>query len=235
MKTTHADPKCGPKSVAETVEIENEVGVERGTAGLPTTFVARQGPGRPTIELLADVVARRGYCNRANQPARPPLSLGSRLRSRRPRGGRLAVVTLEYESGSGRLKNTIGSYGRPAKGTLARKSSLAAAGLLDDVDVALPRHPASRMTQIRRTRGRGSCSASNSPVSAAQAASSPWVQCNARDVLESFILGSNLMRGQAQPSARMPRLGTGGGNVPNIVPRSGQVCQMDGGWVGLRR
>ncbi len=47
-----------------------------------------------------------------------------------------AVVTLEYESGAGRLKNTIRFYGCPAKETLAGKSFVAAAGLVHVEDVA---------------------------------------------------------------------------------------------------
>ncbi len=49
---------------------------------------------------------------------------------------------------------------------------------------------------------------------------------NASDVLELFIQGLKLPRGQVPPSAPMHRVSAGWSNVPDIVLRLRQVCQF---------
>lgn len=175
MKTTLPGPRCGPMSLTTAVAFGDESGVEWGITGLPTALVTRHGTGTADHQT-ADRLRRLAGAIAAgvNRPHRPPQLLGFRLRSRRSRVRRLgAVNALEYKSDAACLKNKIRFYNCLGEATLAGKPFLAAAGLLDDAEVALARHPASRPTPIRRISGRGSRSATDSRTAAPMRPATP--------------------------------------------------------------
>ncbi len=195
--------------------------VERGPAGIPTSFVASFGSGRPVIAILAEYDALPGLSQEA-VPTRSPRdgadwghACGHHLFGAGSLGAALAVADGIR---SGAIQGTVRLYGTPAEEGGGAKAFMARDGLFDDVDAVLHWHPGdsnsagdptnlARMAAKFRYRGR-----------AAHAAASPEAGRSALDAVAILNYGAELLREHTPDRTRIHHVITAGGDAPNVVP-----------------
>jgi aminobenzoyl-glutamate utilization protein B len=195
--------------------------VEAGVAGMPTSFVASFGSGKPVIGILAEFDALPGLSQGA-VPVRQPVAqhgaghaCGHHLFGTASSAAAIAVKDWMAKSGQ---RGTIRVYGTPAEEGGGGKIYMVRAGLFDDVDIALDWHPGSQ-----NDAGPGTSLANKSGKfrfrgKAAHAAGAPWAGRSALDAVEAMNHMVNLMREHVPDGTRLHYIITSGGGAPNVVP-----------------
>jgi amidohydrolase len=184
--------------------------VERGTFGLPTSFVAQAGSGRPCVALLCeyDALPELGH------------ACGHNIIAAAGAGAGAAVAGVVSRTGG-----SVVVLGTPGEENGGGKIHMARRGAFDGIDAALMIHPAGAelpalrslaMSQVEVVyRGR-----------AAHAAAAPDRGVNALDALVTAYNAIARLRQHIQADERVHGIITDGGQVPNIVPEraSGKFC-----------
>ncbi len=193
----------------------------KGTAGVPTAFIAEWGTGTPIIGFLAEYDALPDLGNEAvpyRQPRKDNVTgghaCGHNLLGAGTVGAAVALKTLMTEQ---HLPGTVRVYGCAAEETEGAKVYMARAGLFDDLDVALHWHPSNdaAVTNIRSA-------AVNQLLieffgKAAHAGMAPWLGRSALHAAELFAHGVSLMREHVEPTARIHYVYESAGAAPNVV------------------
>ncbi len=200
--------------------------VERGVAGIPTSFVATIGSGKPVIAILGEYDALPGLSQDAvpNQKARPGIAAGHAC------GHHLfgvasaeASLALGEQIKAGRIKGTLRFYGCPAEEGGSAKAFMVRAHLFDDCDAALHWHPSSQ-----NSAGDGASLARIAVKfrfhgTSSHAAAAPEAGRSALDAVELTSHASELLREHTPDFTRIHHIITAGGNAPNVVPDFGEV------------
>lgn len=203
--------------------------VSRGTAGVPTAFVAEwaQGQGGGVVGYLPEYDALPGLGNAA-EPRRTPApsgitaghGCGHNMIGAGCTGAAFALKRMMQQEGT---PGTIRVYGCAAEETEGAKVYMARAGLFDDLDAALAWHPApvagtglARLaaTDKLKIRFHGRT---------AHAGFAPWEGRSALKAAELFGIGVQMMREHLLPSARVHYVYESAGVAPNIIPDFAQV------------
>jgi aminobenzoyl-glutamate utilization protein B len=118
--------------------------VKKGLAGIPTSFLAEAGSGKPVIAFLAEFDALPGITQTAS-PVREEIpgkaggqACGHHLFGTASMGAAIAVKQHLEEND---LPGTIRVYGTPAEEGGSGKVYMVREGLFDDVDAVLSWHP----------------------------------------------------------------------------------------------
>ncbi len=178
--------------------------VERGILNIPTAFLATYDSGKPgpVVAFLAeyDALPELGH------------ACGHHLICMMSIGAAVGLKSVLSETGG-----VIRVYGTPAEETRGAKVPMAAAGLFDDVDIALMAHPYYTYEKSGKSlamdaiqfeyRGR-----------AAHAAASPYEGINALDAVLQLFNSINALRQQLRSDARIHGIITEGGKAANIIP-----------------
>ena len=121
--------------------------IEAGVAGMPTSFVAHAGSGRPVIAILAEFDALPGITQDAS-PVRSPVATkdaghacGHHLFGT---GSIAAAIAVKDWLAQTKTSGTIRVYGTPAEEGGAGKVYMVRAGLFKDVDAVLHWHASDR-------------------------------------------------------------------------------------------
>jgi aminobenzoyl-glutamate utilization protein B len=213
------------KSAQLIMDILQEQGftiTSRGTAGVPTAFIAEYGSGTPTLGLLVEYDALPGLGNEAvpyREPRKDQVTSGHGCGHNLLGAGSVgAAIALKNVVAEQQIPGTIRVYGCAAEETEGAKVYMAREGLFDDLDAALHWHPSSfaevsnyRSTAVDQMKieffGKG-----------AHAGGSPWLGRSAVHAAELFAHGINLMREHVEPTARLHYIYESAGMAPNIVP-----------------
>jgi aminobenzoyl-glutamate utilization protein B len=194
----------------------------KGTAGVPTAFIAEFGEGSPAIGLLVEYDALPGLGNEPvpyRQPRKDQVTSGHGCGHNLLGAGSIgAAIALKNVLTEEKLPGTIRVYGCAAEETEGAKVYMAREGLFKDLDAALHWHPSSsaevsnyRSTAINQLKieffGKG-----------AHAGGSPWLGRSAVHAAELFAHGLNLMREHVEPTARLHYIYESAGLAPNVVP-----------------
>jgi aminobenzoyl-glutamate utilization protein B len=200
--------------------------IEKGVAGIPTSFVASYGSGKPVIAILAEFDALPGV----SQDAVPEVkavagrtaghACGHHLFGTASSAAAIAVkdwMTVNKKSG------TIRVYGTPAEEGGAGKVYMVRDGLFNDVDIVLHWHPAAL-----NSASFGSSLANKSGKFrftgiASHAAASPERGRSALDAVEAMNNMVNMMREHVPSDTRIHYVITRGGEAPNVVPAFAEV------------
>jgi aminobenzoyl-glutamate utilization protein B len=194
----------------------------RGTAGVPTAFIAEWGIGQPRLGVLAEYDALPGLGNEP-VPQKAPRQDGNT--SGHGCGHNLlgaaaigAATALKHVMDAYQISGTLRVYGCAAEETEGAKVYMARAGLFNDLDAALHWHPGSDAA-ISNFRS----AATNSVRieffgKAAHAGGAPWLGRSALHAAELCAHGINLMREHVEPTARIHYVFEQGGQAPNVVP-----------------
>jgi aminobenzoyl-glutamate utilization protein B len=196
----------------------------RGTAGVPTAFVAewRQGDGGPKVGFLPEYDALPGLGNAA-VPYRQPRDdgrtsghgCGHNLLGAASTG---AAIAAKHVMEDRAIPGTLRVYGSAAEETEGAKVYMAREGLFDDLDACFHWHPGpiAGVLNVRM--------AANNKMKVefhgltAHAGLEPWKGRSALDAMEVAAHALNLMREHVEPTARIHYIYEAAGVAPNIVP-----------------
>jgi len=200
--------------------------VESGVAGIPTSFVAQAGSGKPVIAFLAEFDALPGITQTA-APVREEIpgkaggqACGHHLFGTASLG---AAVAVQQWLKSNNLPGTVRVYGTPAEEGGSGKVYMVRAGLFDDVDAVLSWHPgAVNRASVAPSLANRSARFNFHGVSA-HAAGAPEKARSALDGVEAFNYMVNLMREHVPQETRIHYVITSGGHAPNVVPDYAQA------------
>lgn len=124
---------------------ENEFYVETGVAGMPTSFVATYGNGKPIIAFSSEYDALPGLSQRKDSIKRDPIidmapghGCGHNLMAV---GGIISAVALKTYMKKNKVKGTIKVFGTPAEELCIGKPFMAREKLFDGVDAFIDWHP----------------------------------------------------------------------------------------------
>jgi aminobenzoyl-glutamate utilization protein B len=205
--------------------------VTRGTAGIPTAFVAEYGSGKPVIGIMGEFDALPGL-SQAAAPERRPLEEGApghgcghNVFGAASLGAAVAIKEL---IASGELEGTIRYYGTPAEEKFFGKLWMIREGAFEGVDVMMDWHPGDEIE--------ASVQSSQALVDflvefegqAAHAAGDPWNGRSAGDALELYTTGINYYREHVKPTVRIHYHIMDAGKVVNVVPDYAKL------WVRVR-
>src|SRR5258708_28452823 len=129
----------------------------KGTAGVPTAFIAEYGSGTPILGLLAEYDALPGLGNEPvpyREPRKDQVASGHGCGHNLLGAGCIgAAIALKNVVAEQKIPGTIRVYGCAAEETEGAKVYMARAGLFSDLDVALHWHPGSsaEVTSFRST------------------------------------------------------------------------------------
>lgn len=119
--------------------------VETGLAGMPTSFVATKGHGRPVIGFSSEYDALPGLSQNPNSVEKDPLveggpghGCGHNLLAV---GGIMSAVALSDALSKSGQEGTVKVFGSPAEELCVGKVYLAKEGLFKDLDLVLDWHP----------------------------------------------------------------------------------------------
>jgi len=200
--------------------------IEAGVAGMPTSFVAHAGGGRPVIAILAEFDALPGITQDAS-PARNPVAgkdaghaCGHHLFGT---GSVAAAIAVKDWLAATKTSGTIRVYGTPAEEGGAGKVYMVRAGLFKDVDAVLHWHASDR-----NDASPGSSLANKSAKFrfkglSAHAAAAPERGRSALDGVEAMNHMVNLMREHVPEDTRLHYVITHGGSAPNVIPDFAEV------------
>lgn len=200
--------------------------IESGVAGIPTSFVASYGSGKPVIAILAEYDALPGV-SQDNVPERKIRVEGG---AGHACGHHLfgtasvaAALSVKEWLSKNKKSGTIKLFGTPAEEGGAGKVYMVREGLFEDVDAVLHWHP-----------GAGNSASASSSLAnksakfrfhgiASHAASAPQYGRSALDGVEAMNYMVNLMREHVPSDARIHYVITSGGEAPNVVPEFAEV------------
>ena len=194
----------------------------KGTANVPTAFIAEWGTDRPILGVLVEYDALPGLGNAAvprQEPRKDHVTsghgCGHNLLGSAAIGAAIALKNLMAEH---HIPGTLRVFGCAAEETEGAKVYMAREGLFNDLDAVLHWHPDSdaAVTNIRTA-------ATNSVRieffgKAAHAGGVPWIGRSALHAAELCAHGINLMREHVEPTARIHYVFEKGGEAPNVVP-----------------
>src|SRR5258706_6316029 len=219
------------KSAQLIMDILQEQGftiTSKGTAGVPTAFIAEYGSGAPVLGLLAEYDALPGLGNEPvpyREPRKDQVASGHGCGHNLLGAGSIgAAIALKNVVTEQKIPGTIRVYGCAAEETEGAKVYMARAGLFKDLDAALHWHPGSsaQVTSFRST------AVDQMKIEffgkSAHAGGSPWLGRSAVHAAELFAHGINLMREHVEPTARLHYIYESAGLAPNVVPDYARLC-----------
>ena len=200
--------------------------VNSGVAGMPTSFIASRGTGRPVIAVLAEYDALPSL-SQAALPRRQPVveegaghACGHHLFGSASATAGVAIAEWLARTGT---TGTVRVYGTPAEEGGSGKVYMTRAGLFDDVDVALHWHPNDRNVAVPESSNGNKSARFTFRGIAAHAAASPHRGRSALDGVEAMNYMANLIREHMPSKARIHYIITHGGDAPNVVPERAEV------------
>jgi aminobenzoyl-glutamate utilization protein B len=219
------------KSAQLIIDILQEQGfkiISKGTAGVPTAFIAEYSNGTPTLGFLVEYDALPGLGNEPvpyREPRKDQVTSGHGCGHNLLGAGCIgAAIVLKNVLAEQKIPGTICVYGCAAEESEGAKVYMARAGLFKDLDAALHWHPSSsaevsnyRSAAIDQLKieffGKG-----------AHAGGTPWLGRSAVHAAELFAHGINLMREHVEPTSRLHYIYESAGLAPNVVPDYARIC-----------
>ncbi len=203
--------------------------VERGTAGIPTSFAARWGEGGPLIALGSDIDALPNVSQKPGIAWHEPLVEGGPGHGEGHNSGMAvcvaAAIALKEVMQRDGIAGRIMVWPGIAEELLAGKSFQVRAGMFAGVDACLFTHVGSNLeTGWGEVQGQGMISVEYTfRGESAHAAAAPWRGRSALDAVELMNMGWNMRREHLRPQQRSHYVITYGGEQPNVVPSLARV------------
>ena len=205
---------------------ENGFTVERGVAGIPTSFVATYGNGHPIIGVMAEYDALPGL-SQDTVAFRKPIEgqpyghgCGHNLIGTAAVASGVSIAQFLARSG---VQGTVKVFGCPAEEGGGGKAYMTLAGCFNGCDAVFDWHPA-QVNEVPLTSGKANIGVKFSfHGTSAHASSAPWKGRSALDAVEAFDFMMNMMREHLPSGTLFHYVITHGGDAPNIVPEYAQV------------
>ncbi|MGI9627040.1 MAG: amidohydrolase [Longimicrobiales bacterium] len=208
---------------------QNGFKVEEGIAGIPTSWVATWGSGKPVISLGTDIDNIPKASQTPGVACALPLVDGAPGHGEGHNAGQAVNITaalavkalMEREN----LPGTIQIWPGVAEELVATKAYYVRAGVFDDVDIVLYAHVGSNLgTGWGITPGTGLISAVfNFEGQSAHSGGAPWRGRSAADAATLMEVGWNFRREHIRTQARSHSVIVDGGDQPNVVPSRASI------------
>ena len=206
---------------------KNGFTIQKGLAGIPTSFVAEYNNGGPIIGILGEFDALPGLAQTsspfkevANNDTNAGHACGHHLFGA---ASAWAAVAIKEWIKKNNINGTIRFYGTPAEEGGSGKVYLVRAGLFDDVDVVLHWHPDDTNSANPRTSNSNKSGKFTFRGISAHAAGAPEQGRSALDGVEGMNHMVNMMREHIPQESRIHYVITKGGLAPNVVPDLAEV------------
>ncbi|MGH7696960.1 MAG: amidohydrolase, partial [Gemmatimonadaceae bacterium] len=208
---------------------QNGFKVERGTAGMPTAWVATWGSGKPVIALGSDIDG----IPQSNQ--KPGVGYRDAIVAQAPGHGEghnsgqavniVAALVVKEIMEREKIPGTLKLWPGVAEEAVAAKAHLVRAGVFKDVDVTLFSHVGNNLGVSWGQSG------SNAIVSVmfkfrgqtAHSAGAPWRGKSALDAVMLMAQGWEYKREHLEPAQRSHYVIKDGGDQPNVVPQTASI------------
>jgi len=208
---------------------QNGFAVERGTAGMPTAWIAKWGSGKPVISLGSDI---DGIPQANQKPAfafRDPMLAGAPGHGEGHNSGQAvniaAALVVKEIMEREKIPGTLLLWPGVAEEQLAGKAHLVRAGVFKDVDVTLFTHVGN---ELGVGWGRSGSQAMVSVIfkfrgQTAHSAGAPWRGKSALDAVMLMAQGWEYKREHLEPQQRSHYIIRDGGDQPNVVPQTASI------------
>ncbi len=209
--------------------------VTRGVAGLPTSFVASWGSGRPVIGLMADIDALPATSQKPGVAYQAPLIPDGPGHGEGHNAGPAvnitAAVVVKNLMQKYKIPGTIRVYPGVAEELIGSRTYMVMAGLFRDLDVMLSSHISNEFgTAWGGPVGSGLVSVEFTFHGRSAHGASPWAGRSALDAVELMNAGWNYRREHLRLEHRSHYVITNGGDQPNVVPPLASVWYFFREW-----
>ena len=207
----------------------NGFSVQRGVAGIPTSWIATWGSGGPVVALGADVDGVPTANQKPGVVTRAELVPGAPGHGEGHNAGPAVVITAAIAAKSvmmrERLPGTLIVWPGIAEELLAAKAHFVRADVFKSVDAVLYAHVNNVLaTWWGDSGGSGLVSVEYSFAGeSSHAAAAPWAGRSALDAVELMNIGWNFKREHLRLAQRSHYVVTHGGDQPNVVPPAASV------------
>jgi aminobenzoyl-glutamate utilization protein B len=208
---------------------KNGFAVRRGVAGIPTSWVATWGSGRPVIALGSDIDGIPQASQKPGVSGRSPLVAGGPGHGEGHNTGVplniIAALAVQRIMERDKLPGTLMLWPGVAEELLASKAWMVREGVFKDVDVALFAHVGGNFDIAwGSTAATGLVSVEYTFTgSTAHSAGAPDRGRSALDAVELMNAGWNYRREHLRLQQRSHYVITDGGDQPNVVPARATV------------
>lgn len=205
---------------------KNGFSIEKGVAGMPTSFIASYGSGKPVIAVLGEYDALPGVSqsDQAFREKREEVNAGHACGHHLfGTASAAASITVKEWMVANNIKGTLRFYGTPAEEGGAGKVYMVREGLFDDVDAVLHWHPSNSNGASAASSLANKSAKFRFYGVASHAAGSPWNGRSALDGVEAMNNMVNMMREHIPMESRIHYVITSGGEAPNVVPEFAEV------------
>lgn len=199
--------------------------VQRGVAGLPTSWVATWGSGKPVIAFITDVDCIPKASQKPGVAYHDPLVVGAPGHGEGHNTGQgvnvTAALVLKDLMTRHKISGTLKIFPGIAEELLGSKAYYVRAGLFKDVDMVLGVHVGSEFATSWGQSGNSSGLVSVQYFfhgKAAHAAGAPWAGRSALDAVELMNVGWEYRREHLRLQQRSHYIVLDGGDQPNVVP-----------------
>lgn len=210
--------------------------ITRGAAGMPTSWVAEWGSGKPVIGLMADIDGLPETSQKPGVAFHSPLIPNGPGHGEGHNAGQAVNVTaalvVKALMQKYNVPGTIRLYPGVAEELLGSRTYMVNAGLFKDLDIMLSSHISTDFnTAWGFPSGSGLVSTQYSfHGRSAHGAGSPWMGRSALDAVELMNTGWNFRREHIRPESRSHYVIVHGGDQPNVVPPEATVWYFFREW-----
>jgi aminobenzoyl-glutamate utilization protein B len=203
--------------------------VQRGLYGIPTSWKATWGTGKPVLALGSDIDGIPKASQKPGVAYREPMIVGGPGHGEGHNSGQAvnitAAIALKRIMERDKIPGTIMLWPGVAEELVGTKAYYVREGMFKDVDAALFTHVGNNLATSWGSQ------ASNGLVSleytfkgqSAHAAGAPWRGRSALDAVELMDVAWNFRREHLRYQQRSHYVVTDGGDQPNVVPQQASV------------
>lgn len=208
---------------------ENGFKIEMGIAGIPTSWMATWGTGKPVIALGSDVDCIPKASQKPGVAYHDPIVEGAPGHGEGHNSGVplnvLAALTVKEIMERDKLPGTLMIWPGIAEEQLATKAYYTRDGYFDNVDVCLFTHVSSNLgVSWGQAWGTGLISVEYTfSGESAHSAGAPWRGRSAADAVELMSIGWQYQREHLDPLQRSHHIISNGGDQPNVVPSKASI------------
>lgn len=208
---------------------ENGFQIEYGISGIPTSWLAKWGNGRPVIAIGSDIDCIPKASQKPGVAYHDPLVEGAPGHGEGHNSGIplniTAVLALKKIMEREKIAGTLVLWPGVAEEQLATKAYYVRDGYFKDVDACIFTHVANNLgVSYGDSGGNGMISVKfNFEGEAAHSGGAPWRGKSALDAVELMNVGWNYHREHMEPTQRSHYVVTDGGDQPNVVPSKAAV------------
>lgn len=208
---------------------ENGFQIEYGISGIPTSWLAKWGNGKPVIAIGSDIDCIPKASQKPGVAYHAPLVEGAPGHGEGHNSGIplniTAVLALKKIMEREKIAGTLVLWPGVAEEQLATKAYYVRDGYFKGVDACIFTHVANNLgVSYGDSGGNGMISVKfNFEGEAAHSGGAPWRGKSALDAVELMNVGWNYHREHMEPTQRSHYVITDGGDQPNVVPSKAAV------------